>query len=197
MRLSLQMAAQDELDLIKNILAGNARAFEQLVLRHQDKIYGFVYNMVRNDMDAEEITQDVFVKAYRNLDRFKGDAKFTTWLFSIAHNTTASYYRKKRIQTNSLEDDSPAMGHESQMETSIESLKKEERDRFIHQAMEKMAPQQRMLIQLFYLDELSIKEIEDISGLNAGTIKTGLMRGRNRLYTLLQDILENEMHELL
>ncbi len=136
-------------------------------------------------------------REYRNLDKFKGEAKFTTWLFSIAHNTTASYYRKKRIQTNSLEDDSPAMGFESQMETSVESLKKEERDRFIQLAMEKMAPQQRMLIQLFYLDELSINEISEISGLNAGSIKTGLMRGRNRLYTLLQEILNNEMHELL
>lgn len=191
------MAAQDELELIKDVLAGNARAFERLVLRHQDKIYSFVYNMVRNDMDAEEITQDVFVKVYRNLDKFKGDAKFTTWLFSIAHNTTASYYRKKRIQTNSLEDDSPAMGFESDMETTIEGLKREERDRYISLAMEKMAPQQRMLMQLFYLDERSVKEISDISGLNAGSIKTGLMRARNRLYGLLQDILKNEMHELL
>lgn len=191
------MTAEQETKCIQAVVKGDSRAFESLVLAYQDRIYSFIYNTVRNQMDAEEIAQDVFVKAYKNLDRFKGESKFSTWLYSIAHNTTASFFRKKRIQTNTLEEDSPAMGFESSLETSLDSIKKEERDKYIEIAMEKMAPQQRVLIQLFYLEENSIKEIREITGLNDGSIKTGLMRGRNRLYALLQEILQNEIHSLL
>ena len=191
------MTTEQETKCIKAVISGDSRAFETLVLAYQDRIYSFIYNIVRNEMDAEEIGQDVFVKAYKNLDRFKGEAKFSTWLYSIAHNTAASHFRKKRIKTNSLEEDSPAMGFESSLETSLESIKKEERDKYIELAMDKMAPQQRMLIQLFYLDENSIKEIIEITGLSEGSIKTGLMRARNKLYKLLEELLQNELHSLL
>lgn len=191
------MDVNTEQNYLKRAQKGDIQAFEQLLYMHEDAVYGFVYNTVRNDMDAEEITQDVFMKAYRNMTKFRGDAKFRTWLFTIASNTTASHFRKKELATTPVEDSSKAQAIGSSIEESFAKVGKEERHRFIAQAMDQMAPQQRQLIQLFYLEEYSIKEISGITSLSESSVKTGLSRGRNRLYQLLEEILKEEIHSLL
>ncbi len=191
------MSAEKEQQWVQAAQRGDIKAFEAIVSAFEDAVFSFVYNATRNQMDAEEITQDVFVKAYRNLASFRGDAKLKTWLFTIAHNTTASHFRKKELPTTPV-DDAPASQHpESYVADALSSISANERTRYLNLAMDKMAPQQRQLIQLFYLEELSIKEIEDITGLNEGSIKTGLMRGRNRLHTLLHTVLPTETQSLL
>jgi RNA polymerase sigma factor (sigma-70 family) len=191
------MSTSTEQSLISRAQTGDVHAFEQLLYMHEDAVYSFVYNAVRNEMDAEEITQDVFMKAYRNLNTFRGDAKLRTWLFTIAHNTTASRFRKKQLKTTSVDDSPAALANGSHLEESFGKLAGAERTRYISEAMEQMAPQQRQLIQLFYLEELSIKEIGKITGLSDASIKTGLNRGRNRLYHLLEKLLKEEIHSLL
>lgn len=196
-RLSQYMNASTEQNYLARAQKGDLRAFEQLLYMHEDAVYGFVFNKVRNEMDAEEITQDVFMKAYKNINTFRKEAKLRTWLFTIAHNTTASHYRKKELKTTPVEDTPMAYGVGSTVDESMNKVSGEERIRFITRAMGNMAPQQRELIQLFYLEELSIKEICDITQLSEASVKTGLNRGRNRLYQLLEDILKEEIHSLL
>lgn len=192
------MPNEHELPWIAAAQKGDVRAFERILNAYQNAVYSFVFNATRNELDTEEITQDVFVKAFKNINTFRGDAKLKSWLFSIAHNTTASYYRKKRLKTTSVDhEDSHIQVPDSRLDDAMSSLAVEERTRFMGLALDKMAPQQRQLIQLFYLEELSIKEIQEITHLNEGSIKTGLMRGRNRLHTLLKEILSNEIHSLL
>jgi RNA polymerase sigma factor (sigma-70 family) len=191
------MNASTEQNYLARAQNGDLRAFEQLLYMHEDAVYSFVYNKVRNEMDAEEITQDVFMKAYKNIKSFRKEAKLRTWLFTIAHNTTASHYRKKELKTTPVDDTPKAHGIASTIEESMSKVSDEERTRFIAQAMVNMAPQQRALIQLFYLEELSIKEICDITELSEASVKTGLNRGRNRLYQLLEEILKEEIHSLL
>ncbi len=191
------MSAEQEQQWVQAAQRGDIKAFEAIVSAFEDAVYSFVFNSTRNQMDAEEITQDVFVKAYRNLASFRGDAKVKTWLFTIAHNTTASHFRKKELPTTPV-DDAPVSQHPvSNVADALSSISTNERSRYLHMAMDKMAPQQRQLIQLFYLEELSVKEIEAITGLNEGSIKTGLMRGRNRLHTLLHTVLPTETQSLL
>ncbi len=191
------MTETAEQNIITRAQKGDLLAFEQLLYAHQDSVYSFVYNKVRNEMDAEEITQDVFVKAYKNISSFRGDAKLRTWLFTIAHNTTASHYRKKELDTTPVDDSRKAQQAGNNVESSLAAINDDERKRFIAFAMEKMAPQQRELLQLFYLEELSIKEIQEVTGLSDSSIKTGLTRGRNRLYVLLEELLKDELHSLL
>ena len=191
------MTAEQEQQWVLAAQRGDMKAFEAIVSAFENAVYSFVYNTTRNQMDAEEITQDVFVKAYRNLSSFRGDAKLKTWLFTIAHNTTASHFRKKELATTPVDDETNSIQLESTVTGALSSINAEERSRFLAEAMDKMAPQQRQLIQLFYLEELSIKEIEEITGLNEGSIKTGLMRGRNRLHTLLHEVLPSETQSLL
>lgn len=191
------MSAEQEQQWVLAAQGGDIKAFEAIVSAFEAAVFSFVYNATRNQMDAEEITQDVFVKAYRNLASFRGDAKLTTWLFTIAHNTTASHFRKKEIPTTPV-DEAPFGQHpESTVTDALTAIGVDERTHYLHLALEKMAPQQRQLIQLFYLEELSIKEIEGVTGLNEGSIKTGLMRGRNRLHTLLHELLPTETQSLL
>jgi len=191
------MTAEQEKETLAAALNGNLKAFEALVVAYQDAVFSYVYNTTRNQMDAEELTQDVFVKAYTNLSKFRGDAKLKTWLFSIAHNTTASHYRKKEIPTTPADDAQHLLNDHTIIGDALGLVTSTERKKHLAAAMEKMAPQQRQLIQLFYLEELSIKEIEEITGLNEGSIKTGVMRGRNRLYALLKETLNDEIHTLL
>jgi RNA polymerase sigma-70 factor (ECF subfamily) len=191
------MREEEEQQLVLLAQQGDVKAFEAIVLAHQKAIYSFVYNTTHNVMDAEEIAQDVFVKAYRNLSSFRGDARLKTWLFKIAHNTLASHFRKKEVKTSPIDETPLGEANESAIAGAMSAITTEERSRYIEEALGKMAPQQQLLIQLFYLEELSLKEIETVTGLNEGSIKTGLMRGRNRLYALLKESLKQEIHTLL
>ncbi len=185
--LLFKMTEPHVLKWIEEVKHGNVNAFENLVLAYQNKVYSFVFNMVRNQMDAEELTQDVFVKVYRKLHLFRGDAKFSTWIFSIAHNTVASSFRKKQLATTSVDDYKTANSIFEDVDNAFDTLSLQERNDCIARALELLAPQQKLLIQLFYLEEQSLKEIETITGLNNGSIKTGLMRARNRLYSILEN----------
>ena len=181
------------LEWIEDVKRGNVNAYENLVLKYQDMIYSFVYNMVRNDMDAEELTQDVFIKAFRKLALFRAEAKFSTWLFTIAHNTVASSFRKKQLKTSAVDDYVTENFAFDNVDNAFEMLSLKERNNTIGQALEQLAPQQKLLIQLFYLEEQSLKEIENITGLTNGSIKTGLMRARKRLYNILSDTLDQDI----
>ena len=102
------MTEAQAIQLIDLVKRGNTNAFEKLVLHYQNMVFSFVYNMVRNQMDAEELTQDVFVKAFRKIDIFRGESKFSTWLFTIARNTVASSFRKKQLETIDVDDSKTA-----------------------------------------------------------------------------------------
>lgn len=191
------MTAEQEKNVLAAAIKGDLKAFEAIVAAYQDAVFSYVYNTTHNQMDAEELTQDVFMKAYRHLNKFRGDARLKTWLFSIAHNTTASHFRKKELTTTPVDDAPEIHENDTRIGDALGVASASDQKKYIALAMEQMAPQQRQLIQLFYLEELSIKEIEEITGLNEGSIKTGMMRGRNRLHALLKESLQDEIHTLL
>ena len=181
------MTEAQAIQLIELVKGGNANAFEKLVLHYQNMVFSFIYNMVQNQMDAEELTQDVFVKAYRKLELFRGESKFSTWLFTIARNNVSSSFRKKQLDTIDVDDSKTAHLEVDEVDNAFDVLSKKERNETIGIALNQLAPQQKMLLQLFYLEEQSLKEIEEITGLSNGSIKTGLMRARNNLYSVLTE----------
>jgi len=181
------MTEAQAIQTIELVKRGNTNAFEKLVLHYQNMVFSFIYTMVQNQMDAEELTQDVFVKAYRKLELFRGDAKFSTWLFTIARNNVSSSFRKKQLDTIDVDDSKTAHFQVDEVDSAFDLLSIKERNGALELALEQLAPQQKMLLQLFYLEEQSLKEIEEITGLSNGSIKTGLMRARNNLYTVLTE----------
>ena len=161
--------------MVRRILDGVMRAFELLVLRHQESVARFVWKVVPNEQDREEVCQDVFVKLYQKLDQFRFDAKFTTWLYRVAYRTAIAFTRKKRLDTESYKDEFTAeSNHENDSRQVAKILDK-------HIAGLKL--EERTAVTLHYLQELSIEEISDIVERPTGTIKSMLHRIRQKLNT--------------
>lgn len=175
--------------LIKSTLDGDSRAFARLVEKHQSYVFTLVVRMIKTKEEAEEVAQDVFIKAYRSLKDFKGDSKFTTWLYRIAYRTALDHIRKnkKRQKTNELlEEITESDIHLS--ENPFENIQLKERNEYIKKCINQLSESDAAIITLFYFEELSIKEIGKVTHLSEDNVKVKLHRSRKKLYELLQPL---------
>lgn len=182
-----------EQEIIISVQKGNTQHFSILVDRHKNMIYSLVYRMVKPEEDAEEVAQDTFLKAFKAIKQFKRNSKFSTWLYKIAYFTAINHLRKNKMLTSEIDMSS----FESDDKTAIESLNKEDQSHYIHLAMDYLKPIERNLITLYYLDEFSNKEIEQITGLTPSNIKVSLMRSRKKLYGIMKKMLNGELESIL
>ncbi len=184
------MSEISDLILIKRTLDGDTNAFGSLVTRYQDYIFNVVIKMLRNREEAEEIAQDTFIKAYEVLATFKGEAKFSTWLFKIAYRKSLDRIKKnKRSATlelveNLAEDDS------MDFESGLAIMLKAERKEIIKNCILKLPEIDAAIITLYYYEEQSVKEIAEITNLSQDNIKVKLHRSRKLLFSSL----ENHIH---
>lgn len=186
--MSRSFSSGDDAALIQRTLAGDARAFEQLVKHHQQGVAAFVWRIVPSNEDREEVVQDVFLKAHRHLDRFKGDSSFTTWLYSIAYRTAVSKGRRKRLDSESFED--TVAGE------AIDDAERDEIGDLLARAIDGLAPEDRAIITLFHVQGCTIDEISGIIEKPSGTVKSILFRVRKRLKeTLMPLVMEFEHPE--
>lgn len=184
--------SEDQL-IIDRILAGDHTACNSLVFRHQTYVYTLVWRMLKNKEDTEEVTQDVFIKALKKLPGFRKESKFSTWLYRIAYNESISFLRRQR-NLQSLDDNSP----EPQIEArAIDSLKEEERLRYIQQALDQLQAEDAAILTMFYLQDLSLQEIADITGQQSNTLKVRLHRARKRMLHKMETLLAHEVTSLL
>jgi len=189
------MNLAEEEQYIKRMQKGENHAFEVIVKHYQNRLYSIVFNWVKNPDDALELTQDIFVKVYQKSEMFKFESKFITWLYSIAYNTTMSFLRKKKIHWTQIEGEDFIDEHVSTDAALL--LKDDERKKYIKLALSKMGEQQKLLIQLFYIEELTVKEIIEITGFKSSSVKTGLLRARQNLLKHLELLLKQEVNSLL
>ena len=192
----LVMHLEEEEQYIKRLQTGDNRAFEVIVNHYQNRIYSVVFNMVKNNDDALELTQDVFMKVYQKASHFNFKSKFSTWLYSITYNTTISFLRKKKIKWKEMGEGEDFIEEGVNADTLL-LLKEEERKKYISLALDKMGEQQKLLIQLFYLEELNINEIIEVTGFKLSSVKTGLLRARQNLLKHLEILLNQEVNSLL
>jgi RNA polymerase sigma factor (sigma-70 family) len=190
------VADQKEQIIIKNVLAGNAHAFAVLVNTYKDMAVILAYNILLNQEDAEEVAQDAFVKAYSSLYSFKADSKFSTWLYRIIVHTALN---KKKLKmhyaveiTESLIDKLPAV-----VNTSLASQIMLERRKHIQLGLRSLKDNERLCITLYYLNELSVEEIHELTAITTSNIKVLLYRGRKNLYTALHKRLKSEIADLI
>lgn len=185
-------------ELITAILEGNTSAYAELVKRHQRYVFTLAMRYAKSREDAEEIAQDTFIKAYRALGTFKQSAKFSTWLFTITYTTAMTFLRKKRLLTDSINDEESGM----QLENHISAYQAngiEQRSGYVYlnQAIEQLMPDDAAIITLFYKAEQSLEEIGQALKLEPNTVKVKLHRARTRLKEKLQFLLKDEVKELL
>lgn len=173
---------------IKRIQSGDTASFACLLDKYSRPVYSLIYRIVSNQEDAEELAQDVFLKAFKNLSGFKGDSSFTTWIYRIAYNTAISATRKKKREFLAIEDGQMDNTTEDDLEEIYGSAKTEEQIEQLEAALELLSPEDRGLILLFYMEDKSIEEITIISGLTAVNVKTKLHRIRKKLYIILTEM---------
>ena len=186
-----------ESEILARVVAGEVDAFEYFVSTYQKRITRFVFTLLRNAVDADGVTQDVFVKAYRALPEFKGDASFETWLTRIAINTVRDVIRRRRpvVTFSELRDDGDDDGPEIPPGLDPADGTSPERDllsgdirRRIADALGVLSPRQRAIFVMKHYEEKSIAEIVEVTGLDEGTIKSHLFRAARKLRICLEDL---------
>jgi len=186
-----------DIDLIEQTLAGDQSAYADLVKRHQRFVFTLAMRFAKSREDAEEIAQDCFIKAYRSLSSFQKQSKFSTWLYSIVYTTAMTTLRKKRIATDSIDDEETFVQIENKPSGYDDNAENKSRTFYVNQAIDQLLPDDAAIITLFYKGEQSLEEIAQTMGIEANTVKVKLFRARQRLKEKLERNLKDEVKELI
>ncbi len=178
--LALDAAAIEDAALVLRATRGETDAFDTLVDRYSHRIFAHLFRLVRNREEAEDLTQETFLRAYRSLARFDTSRPFKSWVYKIATNAGLNALRSRRRRGVSV----PLDMHEGPASHSADIPRRELRDELAH-AIEGLAPQPAMLVHLHYHEGMSIREAADVVGMNEGSAKVALHRARKRLRELL------------
>lgn len=180
------MNQSDELVLIQKFKNGDEQAFNQLVLQYQEKIYWIVRRMLPDHDDADDITQNVFIKAYQSLKSFKGDSSFYTWIYRIAINLSLNEIRRKKLRrTFSLDEETVHLY--SKEESPLEKLEGAERKKLIQEAIDTLPEKQKKVFILRYFDELPYEEISKILDTSVGGLKANYFHAVKRIGEYLKN----------
>jgi len=187
-----------DIELIEQTLQGNQAAYADLVKRHQRFVFTLAMRFTKTREDAEEVAQDSFIKAYRSLQNFQGQSKFSTWLYSIVYTTAMTFLRKRRLDTSSIDDENNHLQLENQSGGFKNDLaENKSRSYYVNQAIEQLLPDDAMIITLFYKGEQSLEEIALTLGIEPNNVKVKLFRARQRLRERLERNLKHEVSELI
>jgi RNA polymerase sigma factor (sigma-70 family) len=184
----------DDLYYINKVKHGEINYYTHLVDKYKDRVFSIALKILRNREDAEEMAQETFVKAYKSIHSFRGDSKFSTWLFRITYNSSISEVRKKKQTISSLDEDR-YQGETEEIE--LDGPVGERRAEYVKAALGKLDPEDYTLILLYYFDNQSVEEITRVTKLSESNVKVKLHRARKKLYSVLNELLHEEIHTLL
>jgi RNA polymerase sigma-70 factor, ECF subfamily len=183
------MKEQDDIYHVQSVLAGNTASFAVLVNRHKELAFNIALKIVRHREDAEEIAQDAFVKAYQSLRSFKGDSKFSTWLYRIVYNAAISHTRKRQQEFIQIDDRVMSDTTEDDILEDLDRVESDQQAKLVNIAINRLPPDESALVTLFYMEENSIDDISHITGLSVSNVKVKLHRIRKKLYDDLQQMM--------
>jgi len=191
------MNKTDDLYYVEAVKKGNVQAFSFLVEKYQKLVYTLAIKLLKKPEEAEEMAQDTFIKAYQKLDSYEGKSKFSTWLYSITYNGCISELRKRRIEFKSLDDRQISDQDEQKMHDYYRETRKEDQEKYLNLALEKLPEDDQVLVTLYYYENQSMDEISVISGLTVSNVKIKIHRARKKMYELLHEMLHEEIYSLL
>jgi RNA polymerase sigma factor (sigma-70 family) len=186
------MENSDELKIIEQVKQGDLLSFRLLVDKYKTMAYNVAIQVVRNNEDAEEVTQDAFLKAYQSISSFKGESKFSTWFYRVVFNLAVSKTRKKKIETSNIDDVQIADKDIYETYETYSKLEQAERNQQLKQAIDELKEEESLIITLFYLNENSIEEISEITNFSVSNVKVKLFRARKKLFTILSEMNKKE-----
>ncbi len=186
-----------DMEIVRGVLKGNTQLYAGLISRYQNLVFSIILKYTESREDAEELSQDVFVKAYRSLADFRGDAKFSTWLYTIANTTCITFVRKKKLEVHSLDNERVFEVADSQDSGfRANQVEQKSRSRMVADAIALLSPDDAKIITLFYKGEQSLEEIGNIMGLDPNTVKVKLHRARGRLKEKMEKHFAEEVRNL-
>ena len=182
---SRDMTAVTDRELVATAVTGVEGSFEELVRRYQRPISAYVYRMVGNYESALDLTQEIFIKVYNSLQRYRSEFKFSTWIYKIAHNSAVDHLRRNATREQSLvmgpEDDQFDLPVESTRPSPEQESERKERRGEIESVVRALPANYRELIILRHSQDLSYEEIVEVTGLPLGTVKNRLFRAREMM----------------
>jgi RNA polymerase sigma factor (sigma-70 family) len=185
-------------EIIERTLAGDTRIFSELVKRYQNFVFTITLRYTPNREDAEEIAQDAFIKAYKSLSSFRGESKFSTWLFTITTTSCLSFLRKKKLDIRSLDNEKVMAVVENQDSGfSANQLETKSRQTMVNEAIQLLSGDDANILTLFYKGEQSLEEISEVMGIEANAVKVRLHRARARLKEKMQTHFKQELKDML
>jgi len=186
-----------DIEIISRVLKGDHNAYALLVERHKSYVFTLVLRFVKGREDAEEVSQDIFIKAYRSLADFKGAAKFSTWLYTIVNTTCITFLRKKKLEIHSLDNEQVfEVADSKDSGFSANQVEQKSRVGMVNHAIALLNPDDAEIITLFYKNEQSLEEIGQILGLETNTAKVRLHRARARLKEKMEKHFAEEVRDL-
>ncbi len=176
-----QLEADADLEIIRKVQTGDVAAFDKLILKYRERLFGVVYNLTSNREDASDLTQETFIKAFQSINRFQGNCSFFTWLYKIGVNTTLSHLRRNKMRSffslEKLNEEGPG----SEIIEKLTDRNGADRDAYLrelqeklNEALQKLSIPHRTVITLFEIDGLSHGEIAEIVGCSEGTVRSRL-----------------------
>jgi RNA polymerase sigma-70 factor (ECF subfamily) len=180
----------NDLVYIQRVKAGDVQAFAMIVSKYQKMVFTIVMKIVKNREDAEDVAQEIFIKAFKSLKQFKENAEFSTWLYRVAYNTTLSELRKRKYEFTSLEENLKTVNDFFADNKEDEEI--ELQLQYLDQVMKELPPNEIFLLTLHYINNQSIENIAKIVNLSASNVKVKLYRIRKKLALELNHIMQDE-----
>ncbi|MFI5153507.1 MAG: RNA polymerase sigma factor [Chitinophagales bacterium] len=184
-------------EIISRVLDGDQQVFASLVERYQNYVFTLVLRFIKIREDAEEVAQDIFIKAYRSLADFRGESKFSTWLYTIVRTSCITFLRKKKLEISSIDNEKTFIQLANQESGfSANQVERKSRHAMVNDAINLLSGDDAQIITLFYKAEQSLEEIGRIMGIDPNTVKVKLHRARQRLKDKMEKYFGQEVSEL-
>lgn len=177
----------DDIHYVRLVCDGETDAFAHIVRRYQRMVFTTVVKIVDSHQDAEDITQEIFIKVFHSLSKFQGKSEFSTWLYRIAYNTTISEMRRRRRSFISLDERLP----DTEIEDAIEAASAWQKEAILEQVLKMLNPSDAQLVMMYYFERRPVKEISGISGLGESNVKVRLHRIRNFMNAEINKLLDD------
>jgi RNA polymerase sigma factor (sigma-70 family) len=184
------MSNQSDLDYINKIVDGDTSAFAILIDRYKDLVFTLAYKMLKNREEAEEIAQDTFIKIYKSVGKFKGDSKFSTWVYKVTYNTCLDYLKKMKRGINITYIEDFDLQQLKTIDKISNAIDENEKNQLIHDCLNLLPSEEAFLLTLFYFEQQSTEEIAKVMDTNANNIKIKLYRTRKKMALLLRQKME-------
>ena len=186
------MTTDQETSIVNQIIGGDTQAFALLVDCYKNLVFTLAIRMLKNREEAEEVSQDTFIKVYKALPKFKGDSKLSTWVYKVAYNTCLDRIKKNKRRFNEVGIDSFKDFQLKTIDNAFDAMEIAEQQQTIQDCLQQLASKDSFLLSLFYFEELSLEEISKVVNMEANTVKVNIHRARKRLTNILKQRMEPE-----